>query len=92
MKDEEILKDRESQYGCPKEFFKTYGEMCRLLDAYAETSDEESICEGRLVALKLALLKIVRAAWNPTLTDSYQDARNYITIAEMMPTNQNKSK
>ena len=70
MTDDEILIDRQSKYGPPKLFFKTYGEMCRLLDEYSSSSNQETI------------LKVLRSAWNPNLEDNYKDGRNYITIAE----------
>ena len=58
MTDEEILKDREEKYGSPDVFFKTYGDMCRLLDSYAEASSQDPIDEGHLSALKMVLLKV----------------------------------
>ena len=82
MTDEEILKDREEKYGSPDVFFKTYGDMCRLLDSYAEASSQDPIDEGHLSALKMVLLKVLRSVWNPDVEDNYPDARNYISIAE----------
>jgi len=84
MTDEEILKDREEKYGSPDLFFSTYGSMCRLLDCYAEASSQDPIDEGHLSALKMVLLKILRSTWNPEVEDNYCDARNYISIAEMV--------
>ena len=84
MDDLEILEDRRSKYGPPELFFETYGEMCRLLDRYAEASDQESVNNGHLMALKMVILKVVRSTWNPTMDDNYCDGRNYFTIAEMM--------
>ena len=82
MTDDEILKDRESRYGPPELFFKNYGEMCRILDLYAEASDQDRINESHLSAMKLVLLKVLRSTWNPYVGDNYCDARNYISIAE----------
>ncbi len=82
MTDDEILKDRESKYGPPEMFFKTYGEMSKLLDLYAEASNQDKINESHLSAMKLVLLKVLRSTWNPYVDDNYCDARNYISIAE----------
>ena len=80
--DSEIMEDRMKKYGPPKLFFKTYGDMCRLLDLYAEESDQEQINEGHLVAMKQVLLKVLRSVWSPEILDNYCDARNYISISE----------
>ena len=82
MTDDEILVDRQSKYGPPKLFFKTYGEMCRLLDEYSVSSNQETINDAHLAALKMVILKVLRSTWNPNLEDNYKDGRNYITIAE----------
>lgn len=84
MDDLEILKDRRSKYGPPELFFETYGEMCRLLDRYAEASGQDTVNDGHLMALKMVLLKVLRSTWNPAIDDNYCDGRNYFTIAEMM--------
>ena len=81
-KDSEIMEDRMKKYGPPKLFFKTYGDMCRLLDLYAEESNQEQINEGHIAALKQVLLKVLRSVWSPEISDNYCDARNYISISE----------
>lgn len=81
MTDAEILFDRQGKYGPPKLFFKTYGEMCRLIEQYSVSSSQETINDAHLEALKMVLLKILRSTWNPSILDNYADARNYITIA-----------
>ena len=81
-KDEEIMEDRMKKYGPPRLFFQTYGQMCQLLDIFAEASGQESINEGHLAALKQVLLKVLRSTWDPNHLDNYCDARNYISISE----------
>ena len=80
--DKEILEDRQSRYGDPVLCFSAWGEMCRILDAYAENSNQDPINEAHLSALKMVLLKTVRSVWSPDLEDNYKDGRNYLTIAE----------
>lgn len=82
MTDEEIMEDRQKKYGPPELFFKNYGEMCRILDTYAEASGQEVIDESHLSAMKFVLLKVLRSTWDPNVEDNYCDARNYISIAE----------
>jgi len=84
MTDDEILVDRQSKYGPPKLFFKTYGGMCRLLEQYSDSSssNQETINDAHLAALKMVILKVLRSTWNPILEDNYKDGRNYLTIAE----------
>jgi hypothetical protein len=82
MNDKEILKDREAKYGKPPEFFKAYGAMCEILDRYASVGQGEANY-AHLSALKLVLLKVLRAGFNPEHMDSYADMRNYVSIAEM---------
>ncbi len=81
MTDEQILKDRESKYGPPKECFETWGHICKLMDEYADESPFEN--KAHLSALKMAALKLVRSIWNPHTKDNYKDGRNYFTIAEI---------
>lgn len=82
MTDEEILKDRQNKYGPPKRCFETWAIMCETLNRYAKESPNTDLVH--LYALKMALLKIVRSAWNPKIEDSYKDGRNYITLAKQM--------
>jgi hypothetical protein len=90
MTDEEIMEDREGKYGPPELFFKNYGEMCRIIDSYAEASGQEEINESHLSAMKFVLLKVLRSTWNPNVEDNYCDARNYISIAEKCVNEKNK--
>ena len=80
MTDEQILEDRESKYGPPKRCFETWAIMCETLNRYAKESPNTDLVQ--LYALKMALLKIVRSVWNPTISDNYKDGRNYCTIAQ----------
>ena len=80
MTDEEILIDREQKYGSPIRCFQTWSGMCVLLHQYADEAN--SVNPEHLYALKMALLKIVRSAWNPSIEDNYADGRNYLTIAQ----------
>ena len=86
MTDEEILFDRQGKYGPPDLFFKTYGEMCRMLDEYAEASSQETVNDAHLTALKMVLLKVLRSTWNPGMADNYADGRNYFTISQVCAT------
>jgi len=80
MTDEQILEDRESKYGPPVHCFETWAIMCEALNQYAKASGNINL--AHLYALKMDLLKIVRSAWNPTISDNYKDGRNYCTIAQ----------
>ena len=68
MTDDEILVDRQSKYGPPKLFFKTYGEMCRLLDEYSSSSTQETINDAHLSALKMVHSFGITADPIPVLT------------------------
>lgn len=74
--DEDILKDRAKSYGSPISSFTRIAELWSIyLDYKIEPSD---------VAIMMTLLKISRTttAKGDTLLDSFQDARNYLTLAE----------
>jgi hypothetical protein len=79
MTDEEIIKDRANKYGPARRCFETWTIMCETLNRYAKESPNTDLVH--LYALKMALLKIVRSAWNPNIEDNYKDGRNYLTIA-----------
>lgn len=80
MTDKEIIKDREKKYGPANSCFNTWSQMCELLRAYHKEAGNTNT--AHLYALNMALLKIVRSAWNPSIGDNYKDGRNYITIAK----------
>ena len=83
MDDLEIIKDREGKYGPPPEFFERYGQICEILDGYANHNNSTPNA-GHLAALKMVALKMLLSAWNPGVEDNYCDGRNYFTIAEMV--------
>jgi hypothetical protein len=76
MTDEEILAQRELEYGSAT---KSFNSIARLWSEYLEYD-----ITGEQVALMMTLLKIHRSKTSSGfhLKDSLQDARNYITLAE----------
>ena len=76
MTDEEILKDRASSYGSPQKSFKSIAELWSTYLDYPIKPHE--------VAVMMTLLKISRTttARGESLTDSFADGRNYLTLAE----------
>jgi len=76
MNDEEILKERAKSYGTPKSSFTR---IARLWSIYLDHN-----IQPYQVANMMSLLKISRTitAKGDTLIDSYQDGRNYLTLAE----------
>jgi len=76
MTDEEIMKDRAKSYGDAKVSFQG---IANLWTNYIDYN-----IEPHEVAIMMALLKInrIKTAEGDSLKDSFQDARNYLTLAE----------
>lgn len=76
MTDEEIKQDRAKSYGSPH---ASFGRIAKLWGIYLGVD-----IKPHEVATMMALLKISRTktAKGDTLTDSYQDCRIYMELAE----------
>ena len=78
MTDEEILADRRKEYGDAK---LSFNKIATMWETYLDVP-----IKGEDVAMCMALLKICRASTTEGFhyTDSIQDCRNYLTLAEQV--------
>lgn len=76
--DEEILNEREDQYGSPEANLSC---AASLINTYLEYRDTNEI-EARDVAMIMILVKIARATCgDPTIVDHYVDIKGYAELA-----------
>ena len=80
--DNKVLNERAEKYGDPKDAFEAYGAMCEIMHRFSLTSPNPNSL-AHISALRMVLLKILRAVYTPSHSDNYIDARNYLTIAEL---------
>ena len=84
--DWEILEARGEKYGPVQPMWETIGKIqwANFLFLHDKLNGEEPAPEdlGHLAAINMVAVKTTRSIYDPDEKDHYQDARNYLTIAE----------
>lgn len=84
--DEEILEERGEKYGPMRPMWDTIGKIqwANFLFLHDKLNGKEPAPEdlGHLAAMNMVAVKMTRGIYDPNEMDHYQDARNYLTIAE----------
>lgn len=84
--DREILEARGEKYGPMRPMWETIGKIqwANFLFLHDKLKGKEPVIKelGHLAAMNMVAVKTTRSIYDPDEKDHYQDARNYLTIAE----------